>query len=136
MKTKNILQDRFFILVGKTPVPKSIPDIDWLEDITHRRVRLTKVGPYTISTVFLSINHNFGDGPPLLFETMAWTQMNENGMTLDGRTFENYQRRCSTWEQAEQQHATAIEEMKMPGDEVVDIEEEQKEFSNLVESIG
>src|SRR5262249_14676485 len=30
------------------------------------------VGEVFVSTVFLGIDHNFGDGPPVLWETMAW----------------------------------------------------------------
>jgi hypothetical protein len=47
-----------------------------------------------VSTVFLGIDHNFfGDGPPLIFETMVFR---------DGLGDEMM--RCSTWEQAQEQH--------------------------------
>ena len=49
-----------------------------------------------ISTVFLGLNHNSGDGPPLLFETMIF-----------GGEHDQYQVRCSTWKQAEAMHAKA-----------------------------
>jgi hypothetical protein len=50
-----------------------------------------------VSTVFLGLDHNhFGVGAPLLFETMVF------GGEHDGDAW-----RCSTWEEAEKQHAKA-----------------------------
>src|SRR5205809_567378 len=40
------------------------------EDRDKRIVEQTMVGDIKVSTVLLVINHNFGDGPPLIFETM------------------------------------------------------------------
>ena len=37
-----------------------------------RRVDLTKVGEYEVSTVFLGLDHSFGSGPPVLYETMIF----------------------------------------------------------------
>lgn len=36
------------------------------------RVATTEVGDHRISTVFLGLDHQFGAGPPLLFETMVF----------------------------------------------------------------
>jgi len=44
----------------------------WFEDFENRRVAKTEVGGIEISTVFLGINHNFGSGRPLWFETMVF----------------------------------------------------------------
>jgi len=59
--------------------------------------RLKRFEPITISTVFLGLDHSFGKGPPLLFETMIF-----------GGKFDSYQERYSTWEQAEAGHLRAI----------------------------
>lgn len=40
------------------------------EDV--RRVDQTYVGYVWVSTVFLGLDHNYGDGPPLIFETMVF----------------------------------------------------------------
>lgn len=50
----------------------------WIEAGT-KRVRLTRVGPYFVSTVFLGLDHSFGrysgqPHTPILFETMAWIE--------------------------------------------------------------
>lgn len=44
----------------------------WFET-ADRRVAVTQVGEYEVSTVFLGIDHNFsGDGEPVLYETMVF----------------------------------------------------------------
>jgi hypothetical protein len=64
----------------------------------ERTVAKTTTPNGEISTVFIGLDHQFGDGPPLIFETMVF------GGTRDGDMV-----RCTTWEQAEDNHATAIE---------------------------
>lgn len=105
-----------YILDGKTVVP--CDDLEtwgrWMEIKGARNVAKTGLEPYSllrkmlpfiqfrpwVSTVFLGLDHSFDDGPPLLFETMAFdSQHNE----LDG-----YTRRCSTWEEAERQHVEVV----------------------------
>jgi hypothetical protein len=94
-----------YTLAGQTPVPE--PDLlkwaYWMET-SDRVVDRTRLGASLISTVFLGLDHGrigYG-GPPLLFETMIFT---------DGEA-EDFQERCSTWLQAEQQHARAVEGWK------------------------
>ena len=36
----------------------------------------------TLSTVFLIFNHNYGEGPPLLFETMLFSSKDDGGEIL------------------------------------------------------
>src|SRR5262245_39893209 len=44
----------------------------WFEDTGNRRVAETFTEHYRISTVFLGIDHAWGKGPPLLYETMVF----------------------------------------------------------------
>ncbi|KKM23498.1 hypothetical protein LCGC14_1614530 [marine sediment metagenome] len=47
----------------------------WLEDAAYngkRRVDETMIGDIRVSTVFLGLDHSFGGGPPLIFETMVF----------------------------------------------------------------
>jgi hypothetical protein len=45
----------------------------------YRRVAFDKVGDVEVSTVWLGLNHNFHDnGPPLIFETMTFTEDEDN----------------------------------------------------------
>lgn len=90
-----------YILEGKTPV--RCDDVlkwgTWLEErANNRHVACQFIGDVRISTVFLGIDHNFGDGPPLLFETMIF-----------GGKHADYQTRVSTWTEAEAEHSKALE---------------------------
>lgn len=71
----------------------------WYED-ADRHVGLAHLGDgVRVSTVFLGLDHNFDNhGPPLIFETMIF----------GGPHDQNYCKRCSTWEQVEEQHQEAI----------------------------
>ena len=68
-----------YILKGKEPEP--VHDVlawgRWFET-ADRRVALDRIGETDISTVFLGLDHQFGSGPPLLFETLVF------GGELDG----------------------------------------------------
>lgn len=41
-------------------------------DMEYRVVKQETIGPYWISTVWLGIDHAFGDSPPIIFETMVF----------------------------------------------------------------
>ena len=62
-----------------------------------RRVAYDKRGDVEVSTVFLSTNHNYGDGPPLIFETMIF-----------GGEHSDEQSRYTTETQALEGHKTAV----------------------------
>lgn len=64
----------------------------------------TDVGEYTVSTVWLGLDHSFSPyGPPIIFETMIW---DKDGNWLD------YQERYATEEEALAGHAKAIQWME------------------------
>jgi hypothetical protein len=89
-----------YILDGHTPVPASLEKwAKWFEGSDEtRRVALTKGDDYLVSTVFLGLDHQFGRGEPLLFETMIF-----------GGPHDQYCDRYSTWDEAEAGHAKAVE---------------------------
>lgn len=86
-----------YILDGHTPIPVASLE-EWARafETMDRHVAKTQIGEVGVSTVFLGIDHNFGDGPPLLFETMIF-----------GGEHDEWQERCSTWREAEEQHERA-----------------------------
>ena len=89
----------WYRLVDKVPVPSSMEEICLLGDFQKdKAVRQELVNDGWISTVFLGLNHNCGDGPPILFETMVF-----------GGEFDGYQDRYSTWEEAEEGHKKAVD---------------------------
>jgi hypothetical protein len=90
----------YYILDGHTPRPVA----DWLEwarwfgqKTDRRRVAWTEFPGGHVSTVFLGLDHQWGNGPPLLFETMIF-----------GGPHDQYQDRYSTWADAEVGHAAAV----------------------------
>ena len=43
-----------------------------MQDPHYKRVALDGVGNYNVSTVWLGLDHQYGEGPPLIFETMVF----------------------------------------------------------------
>lgn len=88
---------RFYKLDGHRPVQVNHLDADfdrWFSDPKNRRIAVFQpTNKVEVSTVFLSLDHSFTDGAPVLFETMVF------GGQLDG-----YQIRTRTWDQAMNQH--------------------------------
>ena len=94
---------RYYLLKGKVAVPVSNTleaGLEWakLFEGGNCRVAFNKIGDISISTIFLGLNHQFGEGLPLIFETMIF-----------GGEHDQYQDRYSTWEEAEKGHKVAIE---------------------------
>ncbi len=97
------MMDNKYILDGKTPVlePNLLKWANWYES-ADRHVKNTHLGDVQISTVFLSLAHNFGEeGPPILFETMVF------GGTLDEK-----QCHYSTWDEAEAGHNAMVDRIR------------------------
>jgi len=84
----------YYILDEHTPVACDM--MTWVNRYEKNswRVAKTDKGDILVSTVFLGINHQWGSGPPLLFETRIF-----------GGEHDQDRDRCSTWEQAEAMHA-------------------------------
>lgn len=96
-----------FILVGKEPKAVSLMEwAAWFEGgVDQRRVALTVLASgVEVSTVFLGLNHNWGPGPPLLFETMVFGSATDSD-DLDCR-------RYSTWAEAEVGHMEMVERLQ------------------------
>lgn len=76
----------------------------WFENHEQRTVRQERVSErYGVSTVFLGIDHRFGEeGPPLLFETMVFEQ-NMESVDID---------RYATWDEAVAGHEAMVEKWR------------------------
>lgn len=70
------------------------------DDMDYRSIGLDTVGPIQVSTVWLGIDHSFGRGRPLIFETMAFDE--HGGEWLD------LQERYATEAEARAGHATVL----------------------------
>lgn len=72
----------------------------WYETKEAQRQRVLKqemVGDVKVSTVFLGLDHSFGGGAPILWETMIF-----------GGPHDGYQERCQLRDQAVEMHARAM----------------------------
>lgn len=92
-----------YILQGTTPVlePNLYAWAQWFET-AERHVAETWVTPdVRVSTVFLGLDHQWSDGPPLLWETMVFGA----GMGEDCW-------RWSTYHDAKQGHERMVEQVR------------------------
>jgi len=88
-----------YILEGKTP--KEADMMEWAKwfETAERHVAKTEISKeVNVSTVFLGLDHNYGGGTPILFETM-----------ILGGEHDEYQERYATYEEAEAGHIVAVE---------------------------
>ena len=93
----------YYILEGKEP--KEVDPYQWAIqfDTSNRHVAQDEIADgVKVSTVFLGLDHQYGDGPPLLFETLVFEG------TLDGEMM-----RYSTWEEAEIGHKEMVERVRL-----------------------
>jgi len=106
--------NRHYILKGREV---EVVDLDtWARSIEgDRRVGYDEIDGKRVSTVFLGLNHQFGSGPPLLFETMVFPMGSSSDLYCD---------RYSTYDEAEAGHAKVVRGLKdgtleLYGDEAV-----------------
>jgi hypothetical protein len=98
---------------GSTEPTPDIRAANWEPDA--RRIGLTQVGTFEVSTVFLIINHQYGEGPPILFETMVFDKS-------DGDSFADlFCARYATKAAAEAGHAQVVAALEA-GDDLSEIE--------------
>ena len=89
---------KHYILDGKTPREAEL--LEWARwyETAERHVAVdTLDGGVRVSTVFLGLNHQYGDGPPLIFETLIF-----------GGPMGQDMWRYSTWQEAEEGHRAAV----------------------------
>ena len=78
---------------------------EWFADNFVRRIDRTQVDDADVSTVFLGVDHQWGDGPPLLFETMIF-----------GGRYDGHQWRWSTRQAAIDGHTAVVKALTVGGD--------------------
>ena len=95
----------FYILKDKFTVP--VRDVlDWARwfETADRCVARDVVDGAVVSTVFLGTNHQFGDGPPLLFETMVF-----------GGPMDQCCDRYASWDEAAAGHVSIVVQVTLAG---------------------
>lgn len=130
----------YWRLEGHMPVACSATEWStWFENAGEVRVVARDELPdgHTVSTVFLGIDHNFGDtGPPILFETMVFRPAYQKPPMSEQELAEYREMvradpprkwleggevvsddvdcdRCSTWDQAEAMHARLLRKWRL-----------------------
>jgi hypothetical protein len=91
----------YYILEGRKTVKTDLMTWARMFKKADRVVAKTKINDSEISTVFLGLDHQHGDGPPLLFVTMIF-----------GGTLDQEQDRCTTWDEAEAMHESMCERVR------------------------
>lgn len=89
---------RYYILDGdQIRGTEDLFEWGWWCETANRQIACDEIASVRISTVFLGINHRFGPGEPILFETM-----------ILGGAEDGYQERYTTKELALAGHQNAI----------------------------
>ncbi len=98
--------EKYYVLnENKVAVP--ISDLkEWglmFDDTRSRTVKKTELKKHgaSVSTVFMGLDHQWGDGPSLLFETMVF-----------GGHWDEYLQRYSTWDKAQEGHDDVVSKIK------------------------
>jgi hypothetical protein len=88
---------KHYILDGHNAVPVDM--LTWARSFSEcdRTVARETVCGCEVSTVFLGLDHGFGSGPPMIFETMVF-----------GGPLDQEQERYSTWDEAEAGHQAMV----------------------------
>jgi len=81
---------------------------EWSTSLREKKQRVasTVVGGYWVSTVWLGLDHSFGSGPPLIFETMVFP-CDEKGNVTDWGDVDS--ERYSTEDEALSGHAAMVD---------------------------
>lgn len=92
------MSDYYYLNEDHTYTPCDL--MTWSNQLENgnRQVDYDELDDFQVSTVWIGLDHNFGEGEPLLFETMIFDPVG-NG---------DYLERYTTWAQAEEGHKRAI----------------------------
>ena len=100
----------YYILIDgpdgkKTAIPATVREWSKWSEGADRKLWRTDVDDYTVSTVFLGLDHNFDEhGPPLIYETMVFPK---------GDWCERYCDRYSTYEEAMNGHQRVCDLLRL-----------------------
>jgi hypothetical protein len=87
------------------PVPE--PDVlkaaEWFDNFANRVVMQHEIGESFVSTVFIGLDHSFGSGPPILFETL-----------IQGGPLDDHMERYATWGEAVAGHTALLRALAEP----------------------
>ena len=96
-----MLSDYYYILENGVPKPVDFQEWGQWWEKTDRTVAKTRIGKVLVSTVFLGFDHQWDDGPPLLFETLVF-----------GGIFDGEMEQYSTLDEAKAGHKAMVERIR------------------------
>lgn len=103
---EDAMDNRYFDRQGQ-PVSDTLRWAKLFEDRSYQRVALTILtNGIKVSTVWLGLNHQWGDGPPLIFETMVFpdtADFHEDDCarySSEAEAVAGHQGMCEKWEKA------------------------------------
>lgn len=85
----------YYTLRDRAVVPCDVKEWERMFASDERIVARSTLGEGSVSTVFLGLDHGFGCGPQVFFETAIFAE----GFAIYGR--------CATWDEAETMHSNA-----------------------------
>jgi hypothetical protein len=94
------MSDTYILDNDHNPVPCDMMTWARMFEESDRHVAETMQGEVRVSTVFLGLDHGFGEGPPVLFETMVLVDEQAQG-----------RERYCTWAEAEAGHKRWVMEV-------------------------
>ncbi len=103
--------DGKYILNGHEPVPCEDLMVwaKWIEENSRQVARDQINNDVYVSTVFLGIDYSFGEGAPVLFETMVF-----------GGSMDQEMDRYLTWDEAMVGHKKMVERVKLESKDATD----------------
>ena len=91
------MNDYYILRDDHSVQPVGVEEWAVMFDRDKRGVARDEIGDVIISTVFLGLDHSYGEGPPLLFETMIFGGEHNEDQWL-----------YSTWDEAVAGHEAAV----------------------------
>src|SRR5260370_22766253 len=113
-EAQSVFEDQMMIIDENHNLVRPRDLIEWGEffESARRRVALTEINGWVVSTVFLGINHAFFGGA-LWFETMIFLDEDKPAPFDENERLEawreNQQMRYATWDEAVAGHAQFVE---------------------------
>lgn len=127
-----ILDDEnHLVRVGLMRWAQWFADRDREGGVDPRRVAETFTELHRVSTVFLGLDHQFGKGPPLVFETMVFQRGGYPSRALHGMiVHDDLDDECwryATWDDAVAGHAATVRRVgRLEADAMAKVERQQK----------
>lgn len=105
---------RYYILKGhEVAVTDEISEWGRCMDSVERFVGDTQNEYFRVSTAFLGVNHQYGKGPPILFETMVFIKPPYMDIVPQDESLDGITNRYSSWDDAAAGHESQVRRLTL-----------------------